>query len=115
MNLLTRSQHSYVDLITVVVFLVAPLLLDFSTGAAILAYVLGGVQLIMTGVTEGLPLSVGRLVPLPLHGLIEAVVGVVLGLIGWLVFDGDAGAFYLAMAAVILLVFAITPYLDQAS
>ncbi len=57
----------------------------------------------------------GRLVPLPLHGLIEAVVGVVIGLLGWLVFEGDAGAFYLVMAAVILLVFAITPYLDQAS
>lgn len=115
MNLLTRAQHVYLDLVLVVVFVVAPLVLDFSAGEATLAYVLGGVHLVMTSMTAGLPLAPGRLIPLPLHGLVEAVVGVVLGLLGWLAFDGDAGVFYLVVAAVILLVFAVTPYLDQRS
>lgn len=115
MNLLTRAQHGYLDLILVGVFVVAPLVLDFSAGAATLAYALGGVHLIMTLTTAGLPLALGDLIPLPLHGLVEAAVGVVLGLLGWLAFDGDAGAFYLVVAAVTLLVFAVTPYLDQTS
>ena len=111
MNLLTRAQHGYLDLVLVVAFVVAPLALDFSAGATTLAYVLGGVHLIMTLTTAGLPVSLGGLIPLPLHGLVEAVVGVVLGLLGWLVFEGDAGAFYLVVAAVTLLVFAVSPYL----
>ena len=115
MNLLTRVQHNYLDLILVVALLVAPLVLEFSPGASTLAYVLGGVHLLMTSITAGLPLALGHLIPLPLHGLVEAAVGVVLGLAGWLVFEGEAGAFYLVVAAVTLLVFALTPYLDRTS
>lgn len=115
MNLLTRAQHGYLDLILVVAFVLAPLILDFSAGAATLAYVLAGVHLVMTLTTTGLPVALGGLIPLALHGLVEAVVGVVLGLIGWLAFDGDAGAFYLVIAGVTLLVFAVTPYVDKTS
>lgn len=115
MNLITRAQHGYLDLILIGAFVVAPLVLDFSPGAATLAYVLGGVHLVMTLTTAGLPVVVRGLIPLPLHGLVEAVVGVALSLLGWLAFEGDAGAFYLVIAAVILLTFAVTPYIDRSS
>jgi hypothetical protein len=115
MNLLTRAQHAGVDILTVVVFALAPVVLGLEDTAATLAYVLAGVHLLMTLLTADLPRSPGRLVSLPLHGLVEAVVGVALGLIGWLAYDGTEQAFYLVMAALILLVFAITPYMDSSS
>lgn len=115
MNLLTRAQHAGVDILTVAVFALAPAVLGLEGTAATLAYVLAGVHLLMTLLTAGLPGAPGRLVPLPVHGLVEAVVGVALGLIGWLAYDGTEQAFYLVMAALILLVFAITPYLAPSS
>ncbi len=115
MNLLTRVQHNYADMIVVVVFALAPVVLGLEGGAAVLSYALAVVHLLMTLVTDGLPYSPWRLVRLPLHGLIEAGAGIVLGLLGWLVFDGTEQAFFLVMAAVVLLVFAVTPYLDTAA
>lgn len=115
MNILTRAQHAALDIFTVVVFAAAPLVLGLEGSAATLAYILAGVHLVMTLLTAGLPGVPGRILPLALHGLIEAVVGVAIALIGWLVYDGTAQAFYLVMAALILLVFAITPYLDTSS
>lgn len=110
MHIIDLKAHGYLDLVTVVVFAVAPAVLGLSGGAATLSYVLALVHLSMTLVTEGLPVSIRGIVPAPLHGLVEVGVGVVLALIGWLAFDGTAGAFYLVMAVVILAVFALTAY-----
>lgn len=115
MNLLTRGQHLVFDVLTVVVLVFAPRVLGFEGSAVVLAYVLAGIHLLMTFLTSGLPGSPGRLVPLPLHGLVEAAVGSALGLVGWLAYDGTEQAFYLVVGAVMLLVFAITPYLDPSA
>lgn len=115
MNILNRTQHGYLDLVTVVVLALAPLVLGLEGGAAVLSYVLAAVHLLMTLMTAGLGVSLAGIIPLSLHGLVEAVVGVTLGLLGWLAFDDTAQAFYLVMAAIILFVFAITPYLDRAN
>lgn len=113
MNLLTREQHVVLDFATVIVFALAPLVVDLGGAAATLSYALAVIHLLMTLITSGLPRVPGRLIPLALHGMVEAVVGVVLGFVGWLAFAGRDQAFYLVMAAVILLVFALTPYLDE--
>lgn len=115
MNLLTRAQHAYVDALAVVVFALAPLMFGLDSAGAALSYVLAGAHLIMSLVTADLPGAPQRIIPLPLHGLIEAAVAVALGLVAWLVFDSTEQVFFLVMAAVILLVFAITPYVDQSS
>lgn len=112
MNLLTRAQHAYLDALMVVVFALAPLMFGLDGAGAALSYVLAGVHLIMSLVTADLPGALRRIIPLPLHGLIEASVAVALGLVAWLIFDSTEQVFFLVMAAVILLVFAITPYLD---
>lgn len=113
MNLLTRAQHAYIDVLVVLVFALAPLVLGLQGGAATLSYVLAGAHLLMSLVTADLPMAAARLIPLALHGLIEAGVGVILGFVGWLAFDDTAQAFYLVMAAVILLAFAVSPYLGE--
>lgn len=110
MRILGPSTHGALDIVTVIVFAVAPTLIGFEGFAATLAYVLAAVHLVMSVVTEGLPISVSNLVPLPLHGMVEAVVGVTIGLIGWLAFDGAAQTFYLLMGIVILLVFSVSRY-----
>lgn len=112
MNLLTRAQHAYLDALVVVVFALAPLMFGLDGAGAALSYVLAGVHLIMSLVTADLPGAPQRIIPLPLHGLIEAAVAVALGLVAWLIFDSTEQVFFLVMAAVILLVFAITPYVD---
>ncbi len=113
MTLLTKAQHNYIDIIIVGVFALAPVGLGMEGGAAVLSYSLAVVHLVMTMLTAGLPLSPGRLIPLALHGLVEAGLGIALGLIGWLGLEGTEQAFFLVMAALVLVVFAVTPYLDK--
>lgn len=110
MNLLTRAQHSFLDVLVVIVFALAPATLGMTGAAATLSYILAAVHLGMSLLTADLPGAPLRVIPLPLHGLIEAAVGVILGVVAWLAFDGTEQTFYLVIAAVILLVFAITPY-----
>lgn len=110
MNIIDLKLHGYLDLVTVAVFALAPAVLGLTGGAATLSYVLALVHLSMTLITDGLPISIRGIVPAPLHGMVEVAVGVVLALLGWLAFDGEAGAFYLVMAVVILVVFALTAY-----
>ena len=84
MNIIDLKSHSYFDLVTVAVFAVAPGVLGLTGGAAMLAYFLALVHLVMTLITDGLPVSVRGIVPAPLHGLVDAAVGVLLALVGWL-------------------------------
>lgn len=114
MSLLTRAQHFALDVVIALVFALAPSVFAFEGLAAVLAYVLAAVHLVMSLLTKGMPLSRAGVFPFALHGLIEAAVGVVLGLVGWLVFEDVEQAFYLAMAALIVLIFAVTSYLDPA-
>lgn len=115
MNLITRTQHAYFDAATVLVFALAPIVIGLEGAAAGLSYALAGVHLLMSLLTSGLPGSPGRLISLPLHGLLEAVVGIALAVIGWLGLEGGEQLFFLVMAGLILLVFALTPYLDQST
>ena len=113
MNLIDLRQHMVIDLLAVVVFAGAPAVLGLEGAAAVLSYVLAAVHLLMTLVTASLPWSAAGLIPLALHGLVEAGVGVALALLGVLAFDGVAGTFYVVMGAVIVAVFVITPYLPR--
>lgn len=110
MNIISARQHGYIDLMTVAVFALAPVVIGLDGAAAILSYVLAVVHVGMTVVTAGLPVGLRADIPLALHGLVEMAVGLVLALVGWLAFEGAAGNFYLVMAAVILAVFAVTSY-----
>lgn len=110
MNIISPRQHGYIDLIVVVAFALAPVVIGLDGAAAIFSYVVAVVHLAMTIVTVGLPVALRGAIPLALHGLVEMGVGVVLGLVGWLAFEGAARNFFLVMAAVILAVFAVTAY-----
>jgi hypothetical protein len=108
-KLLTPRLHGYLDYVTVAVFALAPALVGLDGWAATLSYVLAGVHLAMTLATA-FPLGIARLVPFPLHGMVEAVVAVALVALGLLLFDGDARVFFVAMGLVIAAVWATTDY-----
>ena len=114
MKVITPRAHGWLDLVTVAVFLAGPSLFGLSSGAATLSYAIGLVHLVMTLLTEKMPIVLSSVVPLPLHGLVEAGVGLTLGLVGLLAFDGGAQTFFLVVAAVILLVFVTTSYTEPA-
>lgn len=108
-KLLTPRTHGYLDYVTVVLFALAPAVLGLTGLAATLSYALAAIHLAMTLATA-FPLGLARLVPFPLHGLVELAVAVMLAALGVFLFDGTARAFYLVMAAVIAVVWATTDY-----
>ena len=112
MKIISPRVHGYLDYVTVVVFLLAPTLIGLTGFPAILAYVLAGVHLLMTLVTE-FPLGIVKLIPLPLHGWVERVVGPVLVLVSFVpafTVETPARIFYIVMGIVIILVGLLTDY-----
>lgn len=110
MKILTPTQHGYLDYATVILFLVAPSLLGLTGMAGIFAYLLAGIHLIMTLLTD-FPLGVYKPVPFPLHGLVERVVGPVLILLPFVFgFTSTATTFYVVVGIVIILVGLLTDY-----
>jgi hypothetical protein len=113
MTILSPQVHRVLDFLTAVAFALAPTVVQLTGPAAVLAYVLAGVHLTMTLATE---FPEGRRKPLPFrgHGVVEAVVGITLIVLpfitGW---AGSTRTFYVSAGAVILAVWALTPYKAQ--
>ena len=104
--------HGYLDYLTVAVFLLAPSLLGFEGLPAMLSWMLAGVHLALTLVTD-FPLGWRRWLPFSIHGWIERVVGPTLVLIAFLPgFSGAASAFafYALMGLAIIAVGWLTDY-----
>lgn len=102
--------HGYLDYFTVAVFLLAPSLFGLSGLAGGLAYALALIHLAMTLVTD-FPLSVAKLVPFRIHGLVEKIVGPVLLLAPFILgFEGAARVFYFLIGATIIVVGLLTDY-----
>lgn len=98
------------DFVTVIIFAVAPSVLALSGPPAMLSYGLAAVHLLVT-VTTAFPGQPGRPLPLPAHGGLEAVVGVVLAVLPWAVgWVGTARAYFTVMGVVILVVWLVTRY-----
>jgi hypothetical protein len=74
MKTLNASVHGILDYATVIAFVSAPTLLGFSGTPAMLAYLLAGVHLAMTVLTD-MPLGLVKIIPMRLHALVEMLVG----------------------------------------
>lgn len=112
MKLISPQLHGMLDYALVVVFALAPTVAGLPGAAATLSYGLAAVHLLLTLMSD-LPVAVAPLIPTALHGIIEAAVGLALGLVGWLAFDGMASTFFLAMAVAVLVVWLLTDYMRQ--
>lgn len=112
MRVLAPRVHRMLDFATVAAFALAPSLLGLGGLAATLSYGLAAVHLALTVATR-FPGGAG-FVTLPLHGVIELIVGVSLILVplmmGW---SGAARSFFVAAGLVILVVWALSAYVDD--
>ena len=110
MRFLTPAIHRVLDFVTVLAFALAPTLVPLTGLPAILAYTLAVVHLALTLATEFT--ESGRK-PLSLrgHGALEAVVGIALLVLPFVVGWTDRPRiFYLAAGGVILVVSALSRY-----
>jgi hypothetical protein len=115
MRIISPWVHGVLDLITVGLFVLGPLLVGLGGSPAAIAYTLAAVHLVLTLLTD-FPMGAWKRIPFFLHGIIELVVG-----IGLLILPSFAGygpgsparRFYLAMGAVILVVWALTAYRES--
>ena len=111
MKPISPTIHGIIDYATVVLFLAAPSLLGFGGTAALLSYLLAGVHLLMT-VLSNMPLGLLKLVPIRLHGLVELIVGP--SLIGLALFAptlvAGAESFFAVAGIAIFLVWLLTDY-----
>jgi hypothetical protein len=70
MQILSPRAHGYVDYLVVIGFFAGPRVFEFDGVPATIAYVLAGAHLVLTLATA-FPLGLVRIVPFPLHGIIE--------------------------------------------
>ncbi len=112
MRILSPRAHGVLDLVTVAILALAPLVLPLGGAPAAIAFTLAAVHLLLTLLTD-FPMGAWKRIPFFAHGIVELVVG-----IGLLILPSFAGygpgsparRFYLAMGAVILVVWALTAY-----
>lgn len=110
MRFVTPRLHQILDFVTIAAFALAPTLMPLWGAAAVVAYALAIVHLVVTLVTR-FPGTSNRLLPLKAHGTIETIVGIALIVLpfaaGW---TDRARPFYLVVGVVILVVGAISRY-----
>ncbi|MCW5619302.1 MAG: hypothetical protein KIS65_08855 [Nitrosomonas sp.] len=112
MKLISPRTHGYLDFLTVLIFLLAPTLLNLSSVPALLSYSLAGAHLIVT-LISGFPVAAVKLIPFTVQGWVERIVGPVLIAAPFVFNFFDeifARNFYFAMGAIIIIVGLLTDY-----
>ena len=111
MKFISPKIHGIIDLLIVVFLLASPTLFDFTRFTAIFTYVLAGVHLVLTLVTE-YEIGIIKTLPFFLHGSIEFIVGDVLIALSYTLFNDEVNAklFYICFGTVVLLTWLVTDY-----
>jgi hypothetical protein len=110
MKPISAKPHGYLDYVTVLLFLSSPTMIGLTGAAAAIAYSLAMIHLLMTLITD-FPLGAAGVLPFPLHGWVERIVGPVLIVLPFAIgFDAPARIFYVVMGIVIVLVGMLSDY-----
>lgn len=116
MNVLSARLHGFLDLVVVAVFVLAPFLFGLGGYVAAVAWGLALVHLLMTLFTR-FPLGVVKVIPFPIHGAVELVVGVVLVLAMPRLLRAGPGSpartFFIDAGVAILVVWVLTRYRES--
>jgi hypothetical protein len=111
MKFISPKIHGIIDYLVVVFLLASPAVFGFTGLLATFTYALGAVHLILTILTA---YSVGlvKVIPFPLHGSIEFIVGVVLIILAYTLFNDEPTGklFYVIFGTVVLLTWLVTDY-----
>ena len=114
MKILSQKIHGIIDFLVVLFLLSSPTLFGFTGLLAYFTYSLGIVHLLLTLLTD-FNSGVIKIIPLPIHGLIELLVGVVLVVLAYTLFKGNemGKVFYTIFGIAVLVVWLITDYGQQ--
>lgn len=111
-KLLSPKAHAFVDYGIVAMMLAAPTLFNFIGTAAVLCYVVAAFHLLMTLATA-FPGGALRLIPFPIHGVIELVAGVSLLALPFILGFGEvevARNFFMIMGLATIAAWTVTNY-----
>lgn len=112
MKFLTPKIHGILDYAVIVVLFVAPTLFGFAREAATVSYILGAAYVLMS-LTTAYPLSLAKLIPFTVHGMIELILSPFLVAMPWLAGFSDHAAsrlFYIVAGVALFLVWMVTDY-----
>ena len=112
MRIIDARIHGVLDLVTVVVLLLGPLLFGLGGSPAAIAYSLAAIHLLMTLLTR-YPMGIWKTIPFFVHGIVELIVGIfllILPTIQGYAPGSPARKFYMIVGAMILIVWALTRY-----
>ena len=110
MKRLPASVHRSLDMLAVICFLGAPILLGLTGRPAQVSYALAAIHIIVTLSTK-FPDTGHRPLSLRIHGGIELVVGIALIALPWLAgWSGTARAYYVTAGIILLIVWAVSNY-----
>lgn len=107
-------MHAYADYLMVLFLWAAPTLFVMPDGLSRLAYGMGIAHLFFTVCTDTTA-GIFRFFSMPLHGLIELGVSIILVTISYtlLEYDDRSRAFFLTYAVLLLVLFLVTDYTDS--
>lgn len=112
MRIISPKSHGILDYIVVLFLLASPTLFKMEGSLCLFTYVLGGIHLLLTIFTN-FELGIIKMIPFPIHGLIEFFVAIALALVSfWFNRNGNILGFYyyLYFAIAIMLVFILTDF-----
>jgi len=105
-------SHGIIDYLMVIILAIGPGVAGFSGKQAVFCYVLAAVHFLMTVLTR-FPLGAVKIIGFPLHGVIEALVSILLILLPWLAnfFRGvHSRNFFIAIGLLIGVIALLTNY-----
>lgn len=104
--------HGVLDYLLVVLLIFGPSLAGFTGRQAKLCWLLAAIHFVLTILTR-FPLGIKKIVGLPIHGAIEAIVGVLLIILPWL-HEFSRGVlsrnFFVGLGVLVLAIWAMTDY-----
>lgn len=112
MKILSPRGHGYIDYLVVLGFFAAPQVLEFTGTPAVVCYAVACIHLALTVATNA-PWGVVRVIPFPLHGIVEFFAAVGLMAMPWLIgaaADPAVKPFFIGSGLFVLIVFLITDY-----
>ncbi len=105
-------SHGIIDYLMVIILAIGPGVAGFSGKQAMFCYVLAAVHFVMTVLTR-FPLGAMKIIGFPLHGVIEALVSILLIVLPWIA-NFAAGVhsrnFFLAIGVLLGLIALLTNY-----
>ena len=111
MKFISPKIHGIIDYLVVVFLLASPSIFGFTGLLAYFTYALGIIHLLLT-ITTKYSAGLIKILPFTLHGTVEFVVGIVLIVLAYTLFnDNPAGKlYYVIFGTVVLLTWLVTDY-----